>query len=142
MRLVLTFLAAMAFITLAAIMPAAAADAPAGVLRATLVVRTHDAEARFLGSAFLFGSEGVILTNAHVVGAQRRVRVQTADGRIVSARVVGRDELRDIAVLRTEADLGAGLPAGRCRRRAARCGATARTCACTGAARRSPCTPT
>jgi serine protease Do len=47
-------------------------------------------------------SDGVILTNAHVVGMSRTVRVGLADGRRVEGRVVGRDPSLDVAVVRID----------------------------------------
>lgn len=45
------------------------------------------------------GQRGYVLTNHHVVQAVSTVRVTTKDGRKLAARVVGRDEATDIAVL-------------------------------------------
>ena len=58
------------------------------------------------GSGFVFDGQGHVVTNAHVVGAADRVRIQTRDGRIVFARVIGRDGRSDIAVLEPEEPLG------------------------------------
>jgi len=52
------------------------------------------------GSGFLIEPSGVIVTSAHVVGDATRVTVITLDGTEYPARVVGADELTDIAVLR------------------------------------------
>jgi len=56
------------------------------------------------GSGFVFDSGGHVITNAHVIGAARTVRVGLMDGRSVDAVVVGTDPRTDIAVVR--------LPAG------------------------------
>jgi serine protease Do len=48
---------------------------------AVLVVRSADAEDRFLGSAFLWGDGSVAVTNAHVVGAADEVRLVDRHGR-------------------------------------------------------------
>ncbi len=53
------------------------------------------------GSGFFIGSEGLVLTNAHVVGEANTVQVVTASGIEIQADVVARHEIRDIAVLRT-----------------------------------------
>jgi len=81
-------------------------------LDAVFVLRSADPEERFLGSGFLYGKAGVVLSNAHVVKAERRVILIGRDGSRVLADVVAVDRLRDIAVLRPERDLGAGLQPG------------------------------
>jgi serine protease Do len=55
------------------------------------------------GSGVIIRSDGVILTNAHVVGMSPTVRVGLADGRRVDGRVVGRDPTLDVAVVRIDA---------------------------------------
>ena len=57
------------------------------------------------GSGFIIDPSGIIVTNNHVVGRASEIVVQLADGRQFPARVVGHDELTDIAVLRVN---GAG----------------------------------
>ena len=55
-----------------------------------------------LGSGFIVRPDGVIVTNAHVVANATRVSVMHRDGRVDSARVLGTDELNDIAVLKID----------------------------------------
>ena len=55
---------------------------------------------RGLGSGVIFQSDGLILTNAHVVEKSDRVFVGLKDGRRAEARVVGLDSLTDLALLR------------------------------------------
>ncbi|MEB3243018.1 MAG: trypsin-like peptidase domain-containing protein [Cyanobacteriota bacterium] len=55
---------------------------------------------RSQGSGVIFQSEGLILTNAHVVEGTERVNVGLQNGRRVEGRVVGRDRLTDLAVVR------------------------------------------
>ncbi|HEY0139457.1 MAG TPA: trypsin-like peptidase domain-containing protein [Thermoanaerobaculia bacterium] len=55
------------------------------------------------GSGVIIRAEGIIVTNAHVVGNARRVEVRTADGRTFAGDVLGRDETVDIAVVRINA---------------------------------------
>ena len=62
------------------------------------------------GSGVIIRSDGVVLTNAHVVGNSRSVRVGLADGRTIQGQVLGRDPTIDIAVVRITAQ---NLPAAR-----------------------------
>ncbi|MGQ0815963.1 MAG: S1C family serine protease [Gemmatimonadota bacterium] len=59
------------------------------------------------GSGVIIQQDGLILTNAHVVGAVREVQVTLADGRRMQGTVLGRDATVDIAVVRVQ---GRGLP--------------------------------
>jgi S1-C subfamily serine protease len=52
------------------------------------------------GSGAVIRRDGMILTNAHVVGPARTVQVGLADGRKVSGQVLGRDVGLDVAVVR------------------------------------------
>lgn len=54
------------------------------------------------GSGVLIRRDGVILTNAHVVGNVRRVVIGLADGRRLPGTVLGLDPTLDIAVVRIE----------------------------------------
>jgi serine protease Do len=60
------------------------------------------------GSGVLIREDGVILTNAHVVGTYNQVRVSLADGSEFPGHVLGRDPLIDIAVVTIP---GENLPA-------------------------------
>lgn len=53
-----------------------------------------------MGSGFLVDGDGHVLSNAHVVGDAGRATVTFSDGTEVTARVLGRDESSDLAVLR------------------------------------------
>jgi len=61
-----------------------------------------------LGSGVVISTDGYIATNNHVVDGADRVTVTFADGRELPAKVVGRDPLTDIAVVKVDAQ---GLPA-------------------------------
>jgi S1-C subfamily serine protease len=59
------------------------------------------------GSGLVVASDGLILTNSHVVAGAGGIDVSMADGQRSSARVLGEDPHSDIAVLRTNEHLGA-----------------------------------
>ena len=56
------------------------------------------------GSAVVYRADGILVTNAHVVGASDDVRVTLPDGQRLDAEVVGRDVASDLAVLRVAAE--------------------------------------
>lgn len=61
-----------------------------------------------VGSGFILTSDGVIMTNAHVVKGADEVLVTLTDKREFKARILGADERSDVAVVKIDA---AGLPA-------------------------------
>mmetsp|Transcript_856 Transcript_856/g.1035 ORF Transcript_856/g.1035 Transcript_856/m.1035 type:complete len:427 (+) Transcript_856:42-1322(+) len=62
--------------------------------------KIDDSEFESQGSGVLWGSEGLILTNAHVVEGLAKIFVTIADGRRFEAEIKGFDDLIDIAVLK------------------------------------------
>ncbi len=58
--------------------------------------------ANSLGSGVIVSSDGVILTNNHVIDGATTIKVKLSDGREVIAKVVGTDPRSDVAVLRLE----------------------------------------
>lgn len=66
-----------------------------------------DVPARGLGSGFILRSDGLVITNAHVVEGAAEITVKLMDKREFRARVVGIDRISDLAVLKID---GQDLP--------------------------------
>jgi S1-C subfamily serine protease len=62
-----------------------------------------------LGSGFIIDKSGIVLTNAHVVDRADRVTVTLKDGREFTGKVLGTDEVTDLAVVKVDSR-GANLP--------------------------------
>jgi serine protease Do len=60
-----------------------------------------------LGTGFLIRPDGVIVTNAHVVAGATQVSIMMRDGKTFPAKILGSDEINDLAVLKIDAS---GLP--------------------------------
>ncbi len=58
---------------------------------------------RSLGSGFIVTEDGYIMTNAHVVGKAEKVTVTFEDGTTYPAKIIGKDEKIDIAVVKITA---------------------------------------
>lgn len=60
------------------------------------------------GTGFVISSDGITITNNHVIaGVKKGIEVTLNDGRTLSATLLGRDPLEDLAVLKVDAT---GLP--------------------------------
>lgn len=64
-----------------------------------------------LGSGFVVDPSGIIVTNNHVIVPGGEIRVKFADGKEATAKLLGRDEKTDLAVLKVDSE--APLPAVR-----------------------------
>ena len=62
-----------------------------------------------LGSGFIIDRNGTILTNYHVVDGAQKISVTLSDGKSYDAKVLGKDQKTDIAVIKIDA--GQDLPA-------------------------------
>lgn len=67
------------------------------ILDCVVVIRTKDGR----GSGFFVSGDGLVVTNAHVVGGDAHVSVRARSGATVFAEVIGLDKVRDLALLKT-----------------------------------------
>ncbi len=67
----------------------------------------RDFQHKSLGSGFIIGPDGYIMTNAHVVDSADEILVKLTDKREFKARVIGTDKRTDVALIKIEAN---GLP--------------------------------
>ncbi len=65
-----------------------------------------------LGSGFVWSSDGIIVTNNHVVEGASRISVVTNDGTQLAAKLIGVDPDSDLAVLRVDAKKLVPAPIG------------------------------
>src|SRR5580693_6919810 len=73
------------------------------VVRVETGSRTPGAAARGgLGSGIVISPDGLVLTNSHVVGSSRQIRLQDIEGVVTDARVLGVDPDTDLALLRAD----------------------------------------
>lgn len=78
------------------------AKVAAAVQPSVVSIQTQTAAGTGGGSGVILRSDGVILTNAHVVEGSRQVTVKFSDGRTAPARVLGADAGDDIAVIKAQ----------------------------------------
>src|SRR5580693_1942251 len=55
-----------------------------------------------LGSGIVVSPDGLVLTNSHVVGASKEIRLRDIEGVVTDARVLGVDRDTDLALLRAD----------------------------------------
>jgi len=60
-----------------------------------------------IGSGIIISPDGYIVTNNHVIDGAMNIKVTLNDRRIMSAKLIGRDKLTDLAVIKVDAT---GLP--------------------------------
>ena len=65
-------------------------------------LRSRRDQVQGAGSGFVIDPSGVIVTNNHVVGHADRIIVSLSDGTELAAKVLGTDELTDIAVIKVD----------------------------------------
>src|SRR5437763_9347308 len=74
--------------------------------------QTRSYTAQSLGSGFVWSSDGIIVTNNHVVEGASRISVNFNDGTQMAAKLIGVDPDSDVAVLRVDAKNLAAAPVG------------------------------
>ncbi len=82
-------------------MPMPFRGSPFGGMGPQMHPRGHAVEAR--GSGFIVDAAGTVVTNNHVVKDAKAVSVTLDDGTTLPAKVIGRDQRTDIAVLKIDA---------------------------------------
>jgi hypothetical protein len=55
-----------------------------------------------VGSGFFISDDGYLLTNEHVVGGAKYVKLKTLDGKSMIGQVIRIDSIRDVALIKTE----------------------------------------
>ncbi|MFA9397930.1 MAG: S1C family serine protease [Clostridiaceae bacterium] len=55
------------------------------------------------GSGIIFTSDGYIVTNYHVIKGASKVSVKLSTGKVLEAKLIGYDEISDLAVIKVEA---------------------------------------
>ncbi len=83
--------------------PDSVAGIAARVLPSVVSIETTSADGGATGSGFVIDANGYLLTNNHVVADSLTIKVLLNDGREFAARILGRDESYDLAVLKIEA---------------------------------------
>ncbi|WP_405140134.1 S1C family serine protease [Nocardia sp. NBC_01388] len=93
------------------------ANAPAGsvqavaqkVLPSVVMIKVASSKAEGEGSGVILSTDGLILTNNHVVsgaGPNARMQVAFSDGSMVPAKLVGADPVSDLAVVKVDGKQG------------------------------------
>jgi len=81
------------------------ADIAARILPSVVTIKVKGPNAEGTGSGFVLRKDGYILTNNHVVDAATatgKITVLFSDGKSVEAKIIGRDESYDLAVIRVD----------------------------------------
>jgi putative serine protease PepD len=82
--------------------PASSEEPAAAVAKALLPTVVELRQGSGLGSGFVYDKNGYIMTAAHVVEDADQVQVRLYDGTKLTGKVVGTDELNDVAVVKVD----------------------------------------
>src|SRR5262245_19188498 len=78
-----------------------------------ITTRGREAKREGLGTGFVISADGLIATNAHVIGEGRPIAVEFADGKKYDATVVhAHDHKRDLAIIKVDAKDLKAIPLG------------------------------
>ena len=66
--------------------------------------RMPEQEREGLGSGIIISKDGYILTNNHVVAGADEISIRLSDRRVLDAKLIGGDELSDLALLKVDGD--------------------------------------
>ena len=83
--------------------PDSVAGLAARVLPSVVSIETMSSDGGSTGSGFVIDPNGYLLTNNHVVADAMTIKVMLNDGREFAAKILGRDESYDLAVLEISA---------------------------------------
>jgi S1-C subfamily serine protease len=72
------------------------------VVRVETGPKARDARQRGLGSGIVISPDGLVLTNSHVVGSAKEIRLRDTEGFDTDAHVLGVDADTDLALLRAD----------------------------------------
>ena len=72
------------------------------VVRVETGARNGTRERGGLGSGIVISPDGLVLTNSHVVGASKDIRLRSNEGFVTDARILGTDPDTDLALLRAD----------------------------------------
>ncbi len=57
-----------------------------------------------LGSGFIISRDGYIVTNHHVIAKAEKIEVKLYNGRTFTAKIIGKDKITELALIKIEAD--------------------------------------
>src|SRR6201985_3458009 len=75
---------------------------PAVVRVETIAARSDSRERGGRGSGIVISPDGLVLTNSHVVGSSKQIRIRDSEGGVTDARVLGVDPDTDLALRRAD----------------------------------------